>query len=107
MFGVKLGVPYSQLKKIESSHHEREIELCKIDMLHYWLDNNLVTSWNEVILALEEIDEVAQASQIKHDYLLSAANDKEGIMLIRRHVVIIICISETVYYQIQQELKLM
>ena len=73
VFGVMLSVPVSQLKKIKSSYNQSDIELCKIDMLQYWLDNKLVPVWKDVILALEETDQLALAAQIKHDYLLSAA----------------------------------
>ena len=59
VFGVMLKIPVSQLKKIKSSC-QGEIELCKIDMLQYWLDNKLVPKWNDVILALEETDQVAR-----------------------------------------------
>ena len=76
---VLLGVPVPQLKKIKSSC-QGDVELCKIDMLQYWLDNKLVPVWNEVILALEESDQLALAAQIKHDYLLSAAvSEEEGM----------------------------
>ena len=77
VFGVKLNVPHSQLMKIKSSHHEGDIELCKIDMFQYWLDNNLVPTWKEVIRALEDTDKIVLASQIKHHYLLSAAASEE------------------------------
>ena len=82
IFGIKLSVPFSQLKKIESSYTQRELERCKTDMLQYWLDNRLVPKWNEVILALEETDQLALAAQIKHDYLWSAsAASKEGVYI--------------------------
>ena len=49
-------------------------------MLQYWLDSTLVPKWNDVILALEVIDQLALAAQIKHDYLLSAAvSEEEGM----------------------------
>ena len=73
MFGVILGVPYSQLRKIESNN-PKDSDRCKAEMLQYWLDSTLVPKWNEVILALEVIDQLAMAAQIKHDYLLSAAD---------------------------------
>ena len=82
VFGVKLDVPHSQLTKIKLSHHEGEIELCKVDMFQYWLDNKLVPTWNEVVRALEETDKVALAALIKHDYLLSPANEEEGETLV-------------------------
>ena len=59
VFGVMLSVPVSQLKKIKSSYNQSDIELCKIDMLQYWLDNKLVPVWKDVILALEETDQLA------------------------------------------------
>ena len=62
-------MPFCQLKKIESSYSQRELERCKLDMLQYWLDNKLDPKWNEVILALEETDQLALAAQIKHEYL--------------------------------------
>ena len=83
VFGIILGVPFSTLKKIESSYGQRELERCKTDMLQYWLTNNLVPKWNEVILALEVTDQLALAAQIKHEYLLSTESDvrkEEGML---------------------------
>ena len=83
VFGVILGVPFSALKKIESSYSQRELERCKTDMLQCWLDKKLVPKWNEVILALEVTDQLALAAQIKHDYLLSTESDvrkEEGML---------------------------
>ena len=77
MFGVVLGVPVPQLKKIESSYSQKELERCKIDMLQFWLDNNVLPLWNEIVQALEQTDQLALASQIKHDYLWSAADISE------------------------------
>ena len=80
MFGVILGVPYPQLRKIELNH-EKDSDRCKLDMLQYWLDSKLDPKWNEVILALEETDQLALAAQIKHDYLWSTAvtSEEEGM----------------------------
>ena len=84
-FGIILGVPYFQLRKIELNH-QKDIDRCKAEMLQYWLDSTLVTSWNEVILALEVIDQLALAAEIKHDYYWSStstaatiATEKEGM----------------------------
>ena len=77
VFGVILGVPVPQLKKIESSYSQRELERCKIDMLQYWLENKLIPTWKEVIQALEQSDQLVLAAQVKHDYLCSASIDKE------------------------------
>ena len=95
MFGVKLDVPHSQLTKIKKSHHEGDIELCKIDMFQYWLDNKLVPTWNEVIRALEETDKVTLASQIKHDYLLSPASEEEGM---HNRMSVIPCLTFVFFY---------
>ena len=83
VFGAILGVPVSQLKKIESSYSQGELERCKIDLLQYWIDNELAPTWNEVILALEQTDHLALASQIKFDYLLSASGSEEEGMCIQ------------------------
>ena len=72
LFGAMVGVPVDQLKKMELSH-QKEPDRCKLEMLHYWLDNQLVPTWNEVILALEKTDQLALAARVKHDYLLSAS----------------------------------
>ena len=79
MFGVILGVPVPQLKKIE--YNQKDSERCKIEMLQYWLETNLVPTWNEVVQALEQSDQLVLAAQVKHDYLLSTTADskEEGI----------------------------
>ena len=78
MFGVILGVPVPQLKKIESSpYSQRELERHKIDMLQYWLENNLTPTWNEVVQALEQSDQLVLAAQVKDDYLWLATVDEE------------------------------
>ena len=50
-----LGVPVSQLKKIELDH-QKDSDRCKLELLQYWLDNNLVPTWNEIVQALEKTD---------------------------------------------------
>ena len=73
-FGATLGVPVFQLKKIESDHPKNS-DRCKLELLQYWLDNNLDPTWNDIILALEKTDQLALAAQIKLnklDYLLAA-----------------------------------
>ena len=80
VFGVKLGVPFSTLKNIES-YGQRELERCKTDMLHCWLNIKVNPKWNEVILALEETDQLALAAQIKHDYLWNCL-EKKGTLYI-------------------------
>ena len=74
LFGAIMGVPVSQLRKIESLH-QKEADRCKLDMFQYWLDNNLVPTWNEVILALEETDQLVLAALIKQDFLLQTKEE--------------------------------
>ena len=52
----------------------------KIEMLQYWLDNNVHPLWSNVVEALEEMDKRALAAQIKDDYLYSAAVSEEGML---------------------------
>ena len=82
-----LGVPVPQLKKIESSYSQREPERYKIDTLQYWLDNKLVPTWNEVVLALEETDQLGLAAQIKSTYLWSTDSKEEGL-----HMCVCVCV---------------
>ena len=69
LFGAILGVPVTELRKIESQHL-KEPERCKLEMLQYWLDNKLVPTWKEVVQALEQTNQLSLAAQIKFDYLL-------------------------------------
>ena len=93
-----LGVPVPQLKKIESSYSQREPERYKIDMLQYWLDNKLVPTWNEVVLALEETDQLGLAAQIKSTYLWStnvAGSEEEGL-----HYGVCVCVCVACDYNL-------
>ena len=59
LFGAMLGVPVSQLKKIELDH-QTDSDRCKLELLQYWLDNNLGPfTWNEIVQALEKTDQLA------------------------------------------------
>ena len=76
VFGAFLGVPVKQLRKIESSHLRGDfLDRCKIDMLQYWLDNNVNASWKDVARALEQIDQLVLATAVKHKYLLLTAGE--------------------------------
>ena len=79
-FGVLLGVPLSQLRKIELNH-QKDSNRCKLELLQYWLDSTLDPTWNEIVQALEETDQLALAAQIKHDYLWSTVVSEEEGML--------------------------
>ena len=81
LLGIFLGVPVKQLQKIESLHRG-EIERCKIDMLQYWLDNNVNASWKDVVRALEQTNQLVLAETVKHKYLLSATADQGGCSVV-------------------------
>ena len=75
LLGIFLSVPVKQLQKIESLHRG-EVERCKIDMLQYWLDNNVTPSWKDVVRALEKTNQLVLAETVKHKYLLSTTADQ-------------------------------
>ena len=77
MLGIFLDVPVDQLEKIESSHQQRELERCMIDMLKYWLNNNVNASWKDVVRALEQINQLVLAATVKQKYL--CGDEGEGI----------------------------
>ena len=70
-----MGVPVKQLQKIESLHRG-ELERCKIDMLQYWLDNDVNASWKDVVRALEHTNQLVLAETVKQKYLLSDTADQ-------------------------------
>ena len=80
VLGIFLGVPVKQLQKIESSHRG-DLERCKIDMLQYWLDNNVTPSWKDVVRALEQTNQIVLAETVKHRYLLSTTADQGGCFM--------------------------
>ena len=76
VLGIFLGVPVKQLKKIESSHLQGDLEIAKKDMLQYWLDDNVNASWKDVVRALEQTDHLVLAVTVKRKYLLSTTADQ-------------------------------
>ena len=67
LFGAMLGVPVSKLKKIESEN-PKDSDRCKLEMLQYWLDTELIPTWNEVVRTLEKTDQLVLAAEVKHGY---------------------------------------
>ena len=76
LFGTHLGVPVFQLKSIESSNSQRDLERCMLDMLQYWLDNTLCPSWTDVVQALEKVDQLVLAAEVKEMHLLTPTVEK-------------------------------
>ena len=47
MLGVDfLNVPKHVLDRINTE--QSSVEHCKLEMLHYWLDNTMTASWNDI-----------------------------------------------------------
>ena len=69
MFGLGLGVPVSELRKIESASGSEHVEQCKAETIQYWLDNNPDASWMKIAQALELVDELVLAAEVKWMYL--------------------------------------
>ena len=78
LFGAMLGVPVFQLKKIELDH-QKDSDRCKLELLQYWLDNALSPTWNKIVRALENTDQLTLAAEIKHKYLWSKADSEEDL----------------------------
>ena len=77
LFGVKLEVPVYELNKIKASEAQGEIELYKTHTFRYWLNSNPNASWKDVVRALEQIDNLLLASQVKAKYLPPQNADSE------------------------------
>ena len=76
VFGVALGFPVSELRKIESSCPRGSVERCKIETIQYWLDN---TSDAELARAsVELIDQLVLAATVKQKYLWTTC-EQEGV----------------------------
>ena len=70
MFGVILGVPVSQLKKIKSSNPHGGVERWLVDMFDYWIKNS-DPSWREIFEALASLKRRDLAAQVEKKYLSS------------------------------------
>ena len=101
--GVYLDVPVDQLKKIESSYHQRDLERCKIDMLQYWLDNDLNVSWKNVAQALKQIDQHVLAETVKQQYL--CGDEGEGILIATHTIYYVHCMYTYNYLQVEVNLQ--
>ena len=73
VFGVLLGVPYSQLKEIELTN--KNVGRCKLETLQYWLNNKIDASWKKIVRALELSNQYVLASKVKKKYLWSSIGE--------------------------------
>jgi len=67
--GVYLGVPYHHLKKI--SRQCKEVELCKMEMLDYWL-NNCKASYESLVKALSLASYTNLAEKLRKKHQVSS-----------------------------------
>ena len=91
VLGVFLDVPVDQLEKIESSHQQKDLERCMIDMLQYWLDNKVSASWKDVVRALEQIDQLVLAATVKQKYLCGGEGEGDFDIIFIYKISIIMC----------------
>ena len=64
--GVKLGLKLYQLKHIEEK--TTDIERRKIEMYDLWLRTTPEASWNHIVTALREMEEITTAERIQQNY---------------------------------------
>ena len=67
--GTKLGVRKSKIKEIAMDRNYRRPNLCKCDVLDFWLRNDHDASWGKLAAALDNMDECNVASNIRGKYL--------------------------------------
>ena len=66
MLGVHLGVPKEELNKIDQQFSSHGVERCKAELFdHYVMRRNLSARWDDVASALEQLNEVALASELR------------------------------------------
>ena len=78
LFGVGLGVPLSELRRIESARGT--VKQCKAETIQYWLDNNADASWIKIAQTLELVDQLMLAIEVKRNYLWKTCElEQEGV----------------------------
>ena len=68
--GVNLDLKNQQLKEIEKNHRGDD-KVCKTKVLSCWLDNTLIPTWEDVVEALNLMDEHTVANIIQRKYIFS------------------------------------
>ena len=71
MLGVHLGVPKEELNKIDQQFLSHGVERCKAELFDLWLRRNPSVRWDDVASALEQLNEVALASELRELYQMS------------------------------------
>ena len=63
--GFYLGVEITDLKNIHTTYHVNGVNRLKIEMLNKWLKRCPAASWDDVIEALTDMDEVTASDLVK------------------------------------------
>ena len=71
MLGVHLGVPKEELNKIDQQFLSHGVERCKAELFDLWLRRNPSARWDDVVRALERLNEMALASELRELYQVS------------------------------------
>jgi len=65
--GIQLGVPTSELKKIEEEYQQSDRR--KMETLDAWLHQTPRASWSDVVSALQQIGENTVAKSVRQQYI--------------------------------------
>ena len=71
VFGVALGVPVPTLREIQASNSQSGVQRCKIDMFQTWHDSTPTASWEDIIRALEQLNNRTLAARLRSRQQLS------------------------------------
>lgn len=66
--GIKLGLQMHQLEKIRQDC-QGDLEMCKNRLFDLWLRQSVDPSWENVVMALEQMEENNLASKIRRMFL--------------------------------------
>lgn len=88
LLGAYLHVPKYKMDIIKRQRGE-DVEMCKLDMLQFWLDYKTTASWRDIVSAIQELNLTTLASSLKKKYLMPD-NMPEGILQLKKA-----CISHT------------
>ena len=81
LFGAYLGDPVCKLNEIQSEHRG-VVEICKLNMLQYWLNTTMTASWRDIARAVEQMNRLTLAAKLKRKYLWGPPTTPEGIYAI-------------------------
>ena len=68
-FGVALGVTVRKLREIQTSNSQGGVQHWMVDMFQSWLDSTPTASWEDIIRALEQLDNLTLAARLRSKYI--------------------------------------